>query len=146
EADPVAHVRRDEQDVGTGGGDPPDHGTSVQMVGVVDEATDEGETKRMDPGDRAVGNGAAVDIVHVRDGEPQRTGGPSERREELSIDERDRIAAEQLPTGGDPEEQPTAARGGRGTDRARLPEQDVSPSGLRGRRLRDRAAVAAEDE
>ena len=115
--------------------DPPDHRVGIQVGRVVDETPDERQPQRPDPGDRAVRDGAAVDVVHVRDGEPQRTGGSSELREELSIHERDRIAAEQLPALGDPEEQASAARGGRGTDRARLPEQDVSPSGLRGRWL-----------
>ena len=118
----------------------------IQVGRVVDEAADEGQPQRSDAGDRAVGDRAPVHVVHVRHREPQRTGGPAKHREQLPIHERDRVAPEQFPARRNPEEQLAAAGWGRGTDRARLPEQDASPAGLHGCRLRDRAPVAPEDE
>jgi len=126
--------------------DPSDDRAGIQVGRVIDEAADEGQPQRSDAGDRAVGDGAPVHVVHVRHGEAQRTGGSTKHREQLTIHERDRIAPQQFAARGNPEEQPAATGGGRGTDRARLPEQDVSPGGLRGGRLGDRAPVAPEDE
>ena len=80
------------------------------------------------------------------------TANRNERGDRRSIgsscrsDERDRIAPEQFPARRNPEEQLATTGGGRRPDRTRLPEQDVSPGGLSGGRLRDRAPVAPEDE
>ena len=144
-ADPVVEVCRDEQHVGMCRRDATDQTVRVEPDGVVREPARVGQPHLVD---RAHGAGAdrlTVGIPNVEDAEPQRGRRVSEHRRELPGDERNGVPAEDLAVGSYPEEQGApVARWRHGTDRARLPEQHPSPSRLRGRRLRDRRAVAPE--